>query len=504
MGEETAALLRVLIHKIDNTTFGHNAPTIPQWNGPPHTIVQVQAMLYASLAASLLSAFLAMLGKQWLNQYTSTDIRGTAIERSKNRQRKLDGIVAWYFNYVIESLSLMLQGALLLLGCALTCYLWEINITIAFVILGVTSSGVLFYIFIIAAGATSESCPYQTPGSHAICYLRRVLHSAASAIAPAFGNAFRRSRIAKTIKWYQWCRSNNARPSVKTMVLGVPSAFAIDVYHLGRVLIWPLTVPLVSLACGAANWLCGASSTTDQRLDQQTTMLELRCISWMLQISLDKAIHLSTLEHLATMTVFTGFDPTLIADCFNTFVSCIRVGVNNHEVVIVQGSEQLAMLSAQCFFNTTSHLLVTDPTSNFLKDMRQRYIKIFPAQVKFHGHQSYHTMQAAHCLFVRRQERRSFQWSDYKPSAHEHTIVAHSLVKVAQFKYWQQLKVPRLILRFALHSLSQDPPPPISVIADCLSIIAIDLGCDISDTGAMVSDERYVRIWQVNTTLTLN
>ena len=65
--DETAALLRVLIYKIDNTTFGNNPPTIPQWTGPPQTIVHVQAILLASLAASLLSAFLAMLGKQWLN-----------------------------------------------------------------------------------------------------------------------------------------------------------------------------------------------------------------------------------------------------------------------------------------------------------------------------------------------------------------------------------------------------------------------------------------------------
>ena len=72
--EETAALLRVLIHKIDNATFGDNIPAVPQWSGPPHTIVQVQAILFASLAASLFSAFLAMLGKQWLNRYASIDM----------------------------------------------------------------------------------------------------------------------------------------------------------------------------------------------------------------------------------------------------------------------------------------------------------------------------------------------------------------------------------------------------------------------------------------------
>ncbi|KAF9647585.1 hypothetical protein BDM02DRAFT_2634490 [Thelephora ganbajun] len=96
--EETAALLRILIHKIDNTTFGDDVPIIPQWSGPAPTIVQVGAILYGSLAVSLFSAFLAMLGKQWLNRYASIDMRGSAIERSQNRQRKFDGIVNWYFD----------------------------------------------------------------------------------------------------------------------------------------------------------------------------------------------------------------------------------------------------------------------------------------------------------------------------------------------------------------------------------------------------------------------
>ena len=60
--EETAALLRVLIHQIDNTTFGGDTPPLLQWTGPSRTSVQVECILYASLAASLLSAFLAMLG----------------------------------------------------------------------------------------------------------------------------------------------------------------------------------------------------------------------------------------------------------------------------------------------------------------------------------------------------------------------------------------------------------------------------------------------------------
>jgi hypothetical protein len=115
-------------------------------------MVQVQAILFASLTVSLFSAFLAMLGKQWLNRYESTDTRGSAIERSHDRQRKLGGIVE---RYVMESLPLMMQVALLFLGLSLSRYLWEINITIASVVLGATMFGVLFYLFIVIAGTAS-------------------------------------------------------------------------------------------------------------------------------------------------------------------------------------------------------------------------------------------------------------------------------------------------------------------------------------------------------------
>ena len=125
-------------------------------------------MLYASLIASLLSAFLAMLGKQWLNQYALTDMRGSAIERSQNRQRKLDGIVTRHFDHVIESLPLMLQAALFLLGCALSKYLWNIDTSVESVVLGATSLGLLLYIFILVTGATSDSCPYHTPATSLI------------------------------------------------------------------------------------------------------------------------------------------------------------------------------------------------------------------------------------------------------------------------------------------------------------------------------------------------
>ena len=252
-GDETAALLRVLIYKIDNTTFGNDTPTLPQWSGPPSTMVHVQVILFASLAISLFSAFLAMLGKQWLNRYDSTDRRGTTVERNQNRQRKLDGVVSWFFDYVMESLPLMLQISLLLLGCALSRYLWGISIIVASIVIGVTSFGLLFYMFLVVAGAASDSCPYQTPGSLILRYLwpriPNILYSAISAVGSvlsvvllALGGTFMGSQVMLTIvlssrNYYPWWRPSNVMPFLLGLILKIPLALVADVYDLLRVVV---------------------------------------------------------------------------------------------------------------------------------------------------------------------------------------------------------------------------------------------------------------------------
>jgi hypothetical protein len=515
-------------------------------------------MLFASLVASLFSAFLAMLGKQWLNRYASTDMRGTAIERSQNRQRKLDGIITWYFNHVMEALPLMLQIALLLLGCALSRYLWEINITVASVVLSVTSFGLIIYIFIIAAGAASESCPYQTPGSQALRYLgpkiQSVSASAAFITVLSPRNAFRKSQtfgyIATNVRHYRpWWSGRNIMPFLKDMVLGIPRGLVIDAYHFGRAMVRTLsTFParahrlgsaivrsLVSLTCRVRNGLHGTSSTPEQILDQQAIVLDSRCISWMVQTSLDKAVHLSTLKHLATTTALADFDPTLVTFCFDVFIGCISIGDyqgdgGGHRVMVRQGLEQFLTTSAMCCLRTISHTLAMDPKSRILEDIRQRYIRVFPFKANFNSPPFSHVLGIIHYIFYptpnehtryaitgsrpllgpqrvprsKRWVRLQVPWEDYKLSSNEHIVVAHALTKIAWFECQEgrRGKVPRWLLRFVLYSLFQCPPPPTSVVVDCLSIVAIDLGHNPSN--ALTLDERYVRFCHISTFLTKN
>ena len=211
-----------------------------------------------------------------------------------------------------------------------------------------------------------------------------------------------------------------------------------------------------------------------------------------------------------SVTTSVHFDPIFIADCLDILIDCVRV--TDEKVTIVQGSEQLATASALCCLHTLSHLTVMNRR---VEDIHDRYAGIFPPKVDFSGLPFSHTLGAIHNVFYRSPRLRAalptrtekitlfesrtpevqrVQWTDYKPSSNEHIIVARALAKLALFEYQRngRKKVPRWLLRFAFHSLSQDPLPPTSAVVDCLLIIAIDLGCRVSH--ATISDEKYVHI----------
>ena len=281
-------------------------------------------------------------------------MRGTTVERGRDRQQKLNGIDNWYFEYVMESLPLMLQAALVLLGCALSRYLWEINTAIASVVLGVTAFGILFYILIVVAGATSESCPYQTPGSRILRLAPSALTSAASnvasATASAFGRVVKNSTTANMllICKLRYLRSPSRRNVTFLMkvISKLPRTLVLDVCYFGRATVQSLAAPV----CRAYAWLRYVPSTLTHGSDQHTTLLDIQCASWILQTSLDKAVHLSTLESFATVVPLDDFDPILVAVCFDVFVGCTRVV--DKTVVVIQGSERLATASAICLLHT--------------------------------------------------------------------------------------------------------------------------------------------------------
>jgi hypothetical protein len=201
--ERSEAYLRAILLSLNRSIVPNEDPAAPPaWNGPPAGIVTALSLLYASQATSILTAFIAMLGKGWVSRYLRHS-GGSRIERCGDRQRKFDGLGKWPFAVVINSLPVMLQTAVLLFGCGLSRYLWSVDTSVAWVVISFTTLGVLSYLAILAAGTSSYECPFQTPAS---VLLRRLGGGEGLQIGRAFGFAkqrlaqgFRRSRRANLL-----------------------------------------------------------------------------------------------------------------------------------------------------------------------------------------------------------------------------------------------------------------------------------------------------------------
>ena len=162
----TNALLKILVNKIDNTTFPPEEAALPIWTGPSSTTVWIQTLAYTSLSSSLLAAFGAVLGKQWLGHFkTSRFGRGALHERCERRQQKLDGLESWHFSTILAALPIFLQLSLLFFGIALAGNIWTLQHTVASVIMATTAFGLIFYFFTIVSSLKSPDCPFQTPVS---------------------------------------------------------------------------------------------------------------------------------------------------------------------------------------------------------------------------------------------------------------------------------------------------------------------------------------------------
>ena len=169
--------------------------------------------------------------------------------------------------------------------------------------------------------------------------------------------------------------------------------------------------------------------------------------------------------------------------------------VDQNRVTVCRGSEHGARAASLCLLRALSGL---DQKSTALQDVRQRYLKVIPPDANFGALLCYHAINAIHAVLMGRRKGWSFSWTDYHPCIQEHVFFANALVKIAQ-KGGGHGKVPRWILRFAIHSLSKHPPSPTSVVIDCLTIIAIDLGSDTPDDDGRNLDERYACPAQLRT-----
>ena len=144
-GDTTNALMVQLIKIAVDGPSAVNLSELSSSTGYSSSTAWMQALAYASLSFSVLAAFGAVMGKQWLNSYKAARGRGSLQERGMQRQRKLDGLDYWQLQAVLKAFLLLLQISLFLFSLSLSAHMWVEQTTISSIIVCITAFGVLFY-----------------------------------------------------------------------------------------------------------------------------------------------------------------------------------------------------------------------------------------------------------------------------------------------------------------------------------------------------------------------
>jgi len=160
----------LLLQLVQNTSLNAAIPPVTE---SVTTATWFQGFAYAALSFSLLAAFGAVLGKQWLSHYKCNDAHGSLERRGKLRQQKLDGLEAWHFHAVLQSFPILLQISLLLFGLAISAFVWSQQGPLAVAVMVPTAFGIFLYVFVVATSLVSLQCPFQTPISALIRLLWR-------------------------------------------------------------------------------------------------------------------------------------------------------------------------------------------------------------------------------------------------------------------------------------------------------------------------------------------
>lgn len=457
---------------IANVSLGHT-PTgseaaFPQWAGPDPAIVHIQAILYSSLAASLLSAFIAMLGKQWLNRYSQVELRGSIIDRGRYRQRKMNGIVTWRFDLVMETLPLMLQGALLLLGYALSSYLFTISNVIAGVVLGFTVFGLLFYLLIVSAATLSYNCPFQTPLPLIIRFMVR------------FDGEHRRY-LKRSRRWFGRIFSFFRKERPQRPGPNEPHPLGSFGASDGPKVDDRIELPMVAVADQQPPLF-------PEEPDWNGYVLDSDCITWMFETSMDADVIMAIMKFIPEVVWHAGIQAVplerlygILFECFDHSSGC---------PVVIPRFRDRAYFSARAFLHLAIQRKCIGHESDrpVLESISNRRLVVRTKH--YDGDSDLESTLGTIDRVLDNYEK--MHWHTFSFSTPHHAWMSHILLHRAWDSARNNSPLPDDIEEFVLLSLRPHPPPPASIITDCLLIIGLVLGIKLHLDDLFVTDKRSV------------
>lgn len=426
----------------------------PQWTGPDAAIVHVQAILYSSLAASLLAAFIAMLGRQWLNRFAQAEISGSIADRSRNRLRKLNGMATWQFDLVMECLPLMLQFALFLLGYALSNYLFFVNKVVAGVVIGFTAFGLLFYLLISFAATLSYSCPFQTPVSLMIRFMIR------------FDNEHR-MYIRRSREWLEslfsfprkWKQPRSLEPDgVNWPIIGDPTEFA----------------------------TAGPPPRSFNKAVWNGYVLDSASIIRLFGISTDADVVVTITKFVPEIVWHAGIRTTPLDKLYSTLLECFDR--SSGRLVVISKLRNEAYLGAKALLHLAiqRQCFCDGSDEDLFKSISDRH-QIMGSEHHEGDSDLESTLNIIDRVFGRPEP---ISWSNFSPTATHLAWMSHILLYRAWDAHRRGQPLPDDISQFLFHSFRLDPPPRAPVITDCLLIVGLVLGIELHIDELLVIDKR--------------
>ncbi|KAF9026212.1 hypothetical protein BDZ89DRAFT_890370, partial [Hymenopellis radicata] len=140
----------------------------------------VNGLWFTSLVLSLTTTLIAVLTKQWINEYMILP-SGTPRDRSRVRHFRLIGLEQWHVPLIIGLLPVLMHVSLGVFFAGLIIFVCSLSRTMAAALGSMTGVGALAYIISNLLPLIYANCPYKTPlalySFRLVSWVRRRVHS---------------------------------------------------------------------------------------------------------------------------------------------------------------------------------------------------------------------------------------------------------------------------------------------------------------------------------------
>ena len=425
------------------------------WTGPDSTVVHAQAVLFSSLAISLLAALIAMLSKQWLSRYSKS--HGSITDRGRDRQRKFKGVTSWHFNLIIECLPLLLQAALLLFGYAISIYLFTINNTVAAVAIAFTSFGLLFYFLIVFAATLSYNCPFQTPLSLFLRFLFRLKDKDKNYLEQA----------------WSWLK-----PMFRLCCSGghhAPEEDRGD--HVELAMGGPFPQP--PRLAGWTTW--------------GNYVLDTECIGWLSQRSRSTEVVVAIAGLIPEIIWYDSMGASPLKQLYDIMLECFDS--SSKPPALIPKLKEKAYLSAKALVHLAVQRKGIESERDALQSISMKHSTI--RSWNCDGDQNLESTLGMVDRVFKDDNLPPICWEQLSFTVPHQTWMGYTLRCYAWRALGNNKPLPGDVKQFVLHSLRPVPPPPDPVVAECLHIIGLVLRITFQNYDHQTIGERSVHCRRV-------